>query len=117
QQPVHSSGSSFATARPGALFVDWRRKSIEASAPASRSGLQGDRATRLQLMALRPCWNGRPAPDPENGASGAAREEADVNVIVDYESVWGNTAAVARAIAEGFGPEARAHPTDEVSDA
>ncbi|HEU4672278.1 MAG TPA: flavodoxin domain-containing protein [Candidatus Limnocylindrales bacterium] len=32
--------------------------------------------------------------------------------IVVYESVWGNTAAVARAIAEGMG--ARAYPTDEV---
>jgi len=38
-----------------------------------------------------------------------------MHAIVVYESVWGNTAAVARAIAEGFGPEARAFPTDEVS--
>jgi hypothetical protein len=37
-----------------------------------------------------------------------------MNVIVVYESVWGNTAAVARAIAEGFGPDAQAYPTDEV---
>jgi hypothetical protein len=35
-------------------------------------------------------------------------------VIIVYESVWGNTAAVARAIAEGFGPDAQAYPTDEV---
>lgn len=33
--------------------------------------------------------------------------------IVVYESHWGNTAAVARAIAEGIGPEARAMSTDE----
>lgn len=30
-----------------------------------------------------------------------------------YESLWGNTAAIARAIAEGFGPEARAASTAE----
>jgi hypothetical protein len=34
--------------------------------------------------------------------------------IVVYESVWGNTAAVARAIAEGMG--AHAYPTDEVPE-
>jgi len=33
--------------------------------------------------------------------------------IVVYESLWGNTAAIARAIAEGIGPEARALSTDE----
>jgi flavorubredoxin len=36
-----------------------------------------------------------------------------VNAVVVYESHWGNTAAVARAIAEGIGPEARAMNTDE----
>lgn len=35
-----------------------------------------------------------------------------MNAVVVYESLWGNTAAVARAIAEGIGPEARALPTD-----
>jgi flavorubredoxin len=39
-----------------------------------------------------------------------------MNAIVVYESVWGNTAAVAKAIAEGLGPDARAYPTDEVPD-
>lgn len=38
-----------------------------------------------------------------------------MKALVVYESVWGNTAAVARAIAEGIGPEARACPTDEVA--
>jgi flavorubredoxin len=33
--------------------------------------------------------------------------------VVVYESHWGNTAAVARAIAEEIGPEARALTTDE----
>ncbi|MEI6727563.1 MAG: flavodoxin, partial [Actinomycetes bacterium] len=33
--------------------------------------------------------------------------------VVVYESLWGNTAAVARAIAQGFGPEARALSTAE----
>jgi len=37
-----------------------------------------------------------------------------MHAIVVYESVWGNTAAVARAIAEGFGPDAQAYQTDEV---
>jgi Flavodoxin domain len=37
-----------------------------------------------------------------------------MHAIVVYESVWGNTAAVARAIAEGLGPAVHAYPTDEV---
>lgn len=36
-----------------------------------------------------------------------------MNAIVVYESHWGNTAAVARAIAEGIGPDARVLATDE----
>jgi len=32
-----------------------------------------------------------------------------------YESLWGNTAAIARAIAEGIGPEAQALSTAEAS--
>ena len=36
-----------------------------------------------------------------------------MRAIVVYESHWGNTAAVARAIAEGLGPEAQAMNTDE----
>jgi hypothetical protein len=35
-----------------------------------------------------------------------------VKAVVVYESLWGNTAAIARAIAEGIGPEACAVPTD-----
>jgi hypothetical protein len=37
-----------------------------------------------------------------------------MHAIVVYESVWGNTAAIAHAIAEGLGPEVQAYPTDEV---
>ena len=37
-----------------------------------------------------------------------------MHAIVVYESVWGNTAAVARAIAEGIGSGTRAYATDEV---
>jgi hypothetical protein len=40
-----------------------------------------------------------------------------MHAIVVYESHWGNTAAVARAIAEGIGPEARALSTAEVAGA
>ncbi len=36
-----------------------------------------------------------------------------MRVVVVYESHWGNTASVARAIAEGIGPEAQALNTDE----
>src|SRR6186997_3609116 len=38
-----------------------------------------------------------------------------MKVIVVYESHWGNTAAVAKAIAEGFGPDAQALTTDEAA--
>jgi len=38
-----------------------------------------------------------------------------MNAVVVYESHWGNTAAVARAIAAGIGPETRALTTDEAS--
>ena len=40
-----------------------------------------------------------------------------MKAIVVYESFWGNTAAVARAIAEGIGSGARALPTAEASAA
>ena len=39
-----------------------------------------------------------------------------MNGIVIYESHWGNTEIVARAIAAGLGPGARAARTDEVSE-
>jgi flavorubredoxin len=35
-----------------------------------------------------------------------------MKAVVVYESLWGNTAAIARAIAEGIGPEAQAVTTD-----
>jgi flavodoxin len=40
-----------------------------------------------------------------------------MKAVVVYESLWGNTAAVARAIADGIGPEARALPTNEATTA
>lgn len=36
--------------------------------------------------------------------------------LVVFESHWGNTAAIARAICEGLGPDARALTTDEADD-
>ena len=36
-----------------------------------------------------------------------------MRAVVVYESHWGNTAAIARAIAEGIGPGARVLSTDE----
>ena len=38
-----------------------------------------------------------------------------MKAVVVYESHWGNTEAVARAIAEGIGPEARVMHTDEAT--
>ncbi len=38
-----------------------------------------------------------------------------MKALVVYESLWGNTAAVARAIAEGIGEGARALPTSEAT--
>jgi len=38
-----------------------------------------------------------------------------MKAIVVYESLWGNTAAVARAVAEGLGPEAKALSTAEAT--
>ena len=38
-----------------------------------------------------------------------------MKAIIVYESHWGNTAAIARAIAEGIGPEARALSTAEAT--
>jgi hypothetical protein len=38
-----------------------------------------------------------------------------MKAIVVYESLWGNTAAIARAIAEGIGPEAQALSTAEAT--
>jgi hypothetical protein len=40
-----------------------------------------------------------------------------LKAIVVFESLWGNTAAVARAIAEGLGPETRALSTGEATAA
>ncbi len=40
-----------------------------------------------------------------------------MKAIVVYESLWGNTATIARAIAEGIGPETRALSTAEASGA
>lgn len=38
-----------------------------------------------------------------------------MRAVIVYESLWGNTAAVARAIAEGFGSGAQAYATDEAT--
>lgn len=38
-----------------------------------------------------------------------------MKALVVYESLWGNTAAVARAIAEGIGPEAQVMSTAEAT--
>lgn len=38
-----------------------------------------------------------------------------MKALVVYESLWGNTAAVARAIAEGLGPDAQALSTAEAT--
>jgi Flavodoxin domain len=45
------------------------------------------------------------------------RKVNSMKAIVVYESLWGNTAAIARAIAEGIGPDAQAHSTAEATAA
>lgn len=40
-----------------------------------------------------------------------------MRALVVYESLWGNTEQVARAIAEGIGPDARAVPTSQATAA
>jgi hypothetical protein len=45
------------------------------------------------------------------------RKVDTMKAIVVYESHWGNTAAIARAIAEGIGPETQALSTAEASGA
>jgi len=40
-----------------------------------------------------------------------------MKAVVVYESLWGNTEQVAKAIADGFGPEAAAFSTAEVTPA
>jgi hypothetical protein len=42
-------------------------------------------------------------------------EKKNMKAIVIYESHWGNTSAIARAIAEGIGPDARALSTAEAT--
>lgn len=38
-----------------------------------------------------------------------------MRALVVYESMWGNTRAIAEAVADGIGPEATAAPTDGVT--
>jgi len=38
-----------------------------------------------------------------------------MRAVVVYESLWGNTASIARAVAEGLGPGTHAVPTDEAT--
>lgn len=38
-----------------------------------------------------------------------------MKAVVVYESLWGNTASIAKAIAEGIGPDTRALSTDEAT--
>jgi len=40
-----------------------------------------------------------------------------MKAVIVYESHWGNTEAIARAVAAGFGPEAAALTTDQASGA
>jgi hypothetical protein len=61
-----------------------------------------------------------PTVDPEPGSLAllievrrSIEEGEGMKAVVVYESHWGNTAAVAHAIAEGIGPDARALTTAE----
>src|SRR4051812_49341548 len=54
-------------------------------------------------------------PDLASGQTATRFRRFDMEAIVVFESHWGNTAAVAKAIAEGIGPEARALATGEAT--
>jgi len=55
--------------------------------------------------------DGRPIVEARVGVKGVSA----VKAVVVYESHWGNTAEVARAVAEGIGPETRVLTTEEAS--
>ena len=54
---------------------------------------------------------GRSIGDAQGGVKGVIA----VKAVVVYESHWGNTAEVARAVADGIGPETRVLTTEEAS--
>jgi len=67
------------------------------------------------LVAMAPPGDDRIEVSLPVPGRGSPCEESTMNAVVVYESHWGNTAAVARAIAEGIGPDARALTTDEAT--
>ncbi len=54
-----------------------------------------------------------PLPWPKDRVTGKVMT---MKAVVVYESHWGNTAAIAYAIAEGIGPDAQALTTDEATE-
>jgi hypothetical protein len=56
------------------------------------------------------------APERPTSSRGTRRKEFSMKAVVVYESHWGNTAAVAAAIAAGLGSGACALSTDEATD-
>src|SRR4249919_1770864 len=77
-------------------------------------------ALRSRWHSMSSCWSrfwwpiGRP---PRRSAHRPPYKEILMLAIVVYESHWGNTEAVARAIADGIGPDARVLTTDEATPA
>jgi hypothetical protein len=73
----------------------------------------------LRAPTLVPSTAGRT--DLPHGAAGDeyrgyhTKARTDMKAVVVYESHWGNTEAVARAIAEGIGQDARVLNTDEAT--
>lgn len=51
------------------------------------------------------------------GGADHRRKGTNVKAVVVYESLWNNTAAIARAVAAGIGPGTRVGTTDEISAA
>ena len=76
----------------------------------------GGRPPAISVRAVRtpPCGGARSRAAVVGWAGrGRCEEECVMKAIVVYESLWGNTAEVARAVAEGLGPDARALRVDE----
>src|SRR6476620_2746391 len=65
--------------------------------------------------ARRPTMSGRSALPAAEHHEHHRPWRYEMLAVVVYESFWGNTAAIARAIAEGMGPEATAMTTDEAT--
>src|SRR5207244_1649459 len=67
------------------------------------------RALRLSSKGPSP-WQWDPATSEDRD-----HLRCDMRTVIVFESHWGNTEAIARAIADGYGPEAQVLTTDQAT--